>query len=548
MSMGPRAEPRAAMPGQPRLPERYEPVRVIASGGSAVVWCAEDHLLDRRVAVKLLADPYLSDPAAVRRFKREARAAARLSGHPHVVTIFDVGETEQGVPFIVMEHLAGGTVADALRLGAVTLDDAVRWLHETASAIDYAHSKGILHRDIKPANLLLDPHRTLHVADFGIAQIGHEDTLTLSGQVLGTASYLAPERVLGRPATVASDLYSLAVAGFEMLAGERPFTQAAYVAQARAHLELEPPAASERNPSLPPGIDAVLARGLAKREEDRWPSAEAFAVAVERALAPNFDTRVGRSAAVLRGQRVAAARARGDMPARPARRPRSERSRRDRWGSLGLIAGAAASAALVVGGIAWATSGGSPKHPHLAAATAHPPARISSASSHRSAAKPKPPAPKKPTTTPTVTAQPAATTTPPPTADELAAQGHSLIDGGNPSGAIPLLQKAVADAAPGSLTYAYALYDLGHAYLLAGDPTEAVKILAARLKIPNQTAVVTATLGQALQELGQRSGGVSPATRAPASPGSPAPAPPAPGPGHPRRGHGPGDRAAASRD
>ncbi len=501
------------------------------------MWCAEDHLLDRRVAVKLLAEPFLSDPAAVRRFKREARAAARLSGHPHVVTIFDVGETDQGEPFIVMEHLAGGTVADALRLGAVTLDDAVRWLHEAASAVDYAHTKGILHRDIKPANLLLDPHRILHVADFGIAQMGHEDTLTLSGQVLGTASYLAPERVLGRPATMASDLYSLAVAGFEMLTGERPFTHAAYVAQARAHLELEPPAASERNPRLPAGLDAVLARGMAKQEEDRWPSADAFALAVERALAPSFDAQAGRSAAVRRGRRVAAARARGAVP-KTTTAPRPRRTRRERWGSLGLIAGAAASAALVVGGIAWATSGGSPKHPRLAAATSHAPAQVRSTVIHKPPAKPpRPTARNTPTTTPTVTARPAATTTLPPTADELAVQGHSLIDGGNPAGAIPVLQKAVSAASPGSLTYAYALYDLGHAYLLAGNPRAAVPVLVQRLKIPNQQAVVLVALRQALQELGQSSGGVSPT--GPAT---------GPGPGHRHHGHGPGDVAASNSD
>src|SRR5947209_2395565 len=147
--MGAHAEPRTIAPAGPALPERYRPLRLIASGGTAHVWCAEDRSLTRRVAVKLLAEPFASDAAAVRRFAREARAAAHLSAHPHVVTIYDVGETRPqdgsaASPFIVMEYLPGGTVADALRVGEVTLDDAVRWLHQAASALDYAHAKGIV--------------------------------------------------------------------------------------------------------------------------------------------------------------------------------------------------------------------------------------------------------------------------------------------------------------------------------------------------------------------------------------------------------------------
>src|SRR5947209_7677953 len=130
-SMGTQAELRGGVPSSLRLPARYEPVRLIAAGATASVWCAEDQLLSRRVAIKLLAEPYASDPDARRRFKREARAAARLSAHPHVATIFDVGETEvghgpdgQSRPFIVMEHLPGGTVADALRCRAVSREEA----------------------------------------------------------------------------------------------------------------------------------------------------------------------------------------------------------------------------------------------------------------------------------------------------------------------------------------------------------------------------------------------------------------------------------------
>ena len=203
--MGDRSHPDARVRPQLGLPDRYEVVRHIASGGMASVWCARDRALGRNVAIKLLAERFADDPAGSERFTREARAAARLSGHPNVVMIYDVGETDEsaGAPgraFIVMEYLAGGTVADALRVDSVRRVHTVKWIHEAAAAVDYGHERGVLHRDIKPANLLLDRDRVLHVADFGIARLGTEDTITGTGQVLGTASYLAPERALdGRP-------------------------------------------------------------------------------------------------------------------------------------------------------------------------------------------------------------------------------------------------------------------------------------------------------------------------------------------------------------
>ena len=294
------------------MPERYELIRHIANGGMASVWCAEDRVLGRRVAIKLLAERFAYDQTAVRRFKREARTAARLSGHPNVVTIYDVGETTTPDPdaparaFIVMEFLAGGTVADALRCDAVTQTEAIWWLHEVASALDYAHARGVLHRDIKPANVLLDGNRSVHVADFGIAQLATEDTLTADGELLGTAAYLAPERAMGRPATDASDRYSLAVMAFELLVGERPFTDQRFAVQARQHVDAPPPSASERNPRLPEALDAVLARGMAKRPEDRFPTAHALAEAVESALAEP-DTSATTATAVLAAARGATA-------------------------------------------------------------------------------------------------------------------------------------------------------------------------------------------------------------------------------------------------
>jgi serine/threonine-protein kinase len=497
----------------------------------ASVWCARDRALGRNVAIKLLAERFAHDEAASERFMREARAAARLSGHPNVVMIYDVSESDpvDGDParaFIVMEYLAGGTVADALRVDSVRRVHAVKWVHEAASALDYAHSRGVLHRDIKPANLLLDRDRVLHVADFGIARLGTEDTITTDGQVIGTASYLAPERALGRPATDASDRYSLAVAAYELLVGERPFTASHFAVQARQHVEDPPPAASERNRALPPAVDAVLARGMAKRPEERWPSAQDFAQALELALSEPA-TKAFRVAAPVgtaaRGPRravpVAAARPRAERPsprrtAPSAAGPARSRRRRSRFPALAALAAGAAVAAVAIGTLGG--GGASPPARDSAAAT-----RASKPASHRRPATASKPAPTHTTNT-TVTVTPAAATTPAPVADTLEARGHQLMADGEYSAAIPVLRHAVAAASHGSLTYAYALYDLGRSLRLAGDPKDAVTVLYERLQIPNQTDVVRQQLQLALLALGQQTN---------QSGGSPAPAGPSAGPG-----------------
>src|ERR1700749_2019719 len=289
--MGSRGQPRAE-PTDLRLPDRYRVRRRLATGGMAAVWCAEDLVLGRTVAVKVLAERFAHDEMAMRRFKREARAAARVSTHAHVVTIYDVGDLEMDPrdiaptarPFIVMEYLAGGTVADAIRVGAVRRQEAVRWIREAASALDHAHARGIVHRDIKPANFLLNRSRVLHVADFGIARLASEDTITSTGELFGTAAYLSPEQALGREATGASDRYALTVAAFELLAGERPFDAPHFAAQARQHIEDARPHASDRDRTLPPSVDDVLMRGMAKEPDERFETAGDFVDALETAL------------------------------------------------------------------------------------------------------------------------------------------------------------------------------------------------------------------------------------------------------------------------
>ncbi len=475
------------------LPDRYEPIRRVASGGMAWVWCARDRTLDRRVAIKLLAEPYAHDEVAARRFKREARAAARLSGHSNVVMIYDVGQAEpsdespRGRPFIVMEYLAGGTVADALRLGTADRATALRWLHQAAAALDYAHARDVIHRDVKLSNFLLDRDRVLHVADFGIAQLGTEDTLTVAGQVLGTAGYLAPERALGHPTTAASDRYALAVAAFELLVGERPFTAENFTAQARQHVEDAPPPASGRNQALPPTLDPVLARGMAKHPEERFATSRELVGAIEQALSRSATRRplTVPPAGLARGLSRAGSGARRRIAA----------------------VAALAIAALAVA-IAASTNGGAPA-PLRAAARTHSLSLSHAAQPATHAAAPKAP----PVTTPTTThaaakpATPAPTQSQPPSPDALEAQGHQLMLGGDYGAAIPVLRQAVATAAPSSPIYAYALYDLGHSLRLAGDPRAAVTVLYQRLHIPNQTDVVRSELALALRALGQQAGG-----------------------------------------
>jgi serine/threonine-protein kinase len=527
---------------QPGLPDRYELRRHIADGGMASVWCADDRTLGRPVAIKVLAAGFAHDDRAVRRFKREARTAARLSAHPHVVKIYDVGESDDG-PYIVMEYLAGGTVADALRVGEVSREDALRWLRESASALDYAHGRGVVHRDIKPGNLLLSRERTVYVADFGIAHFGTEDTLTSTGQLLGTAAYLSPEQALGRAATEASDRYAFAVAAFELLTGERPFKADTFAEQAREHVGAPRPRASRRNPDLPRAVDAVLSRGLAKQPEDRWSTATEFTNALGEALSVTrpagvrtkalaaispaaVATRMHTAAATRRERRAsraadlaerpgpsrglpgalpapgAATEAREGQPifasvSAPARRP-----------ARAAALAALAAASVAIGLVAGAGNDTSGTHAKVSAGleqTNRPiPAIPTPPPAHRAKPHPKPPPP---APTSTAVAEVA------PTAVELEARGHQLMEDGAYSAAIPVLRQAVDAAPPTDITYAYALYDLGRSLRLAGDPQAAIPILERRLQIPNQTAVVQTELELAQQAAGQSetSGGSSPA-------------------------------------
>ena len=265
------------------LPERYAGPQPIGRGGMGRIYRATDTSLGRAVAVKVLDERYAQDHLLRARFTREALAAARLSGNPNIVTIYDVGEHHEQ-PYIVMEYLGGGSLEDRLRRGPVPTRQALEWLEQAAHALDAAHREGVVHRDVKPANLLLDRRDHVHVADFGIASAAGLDSLTQTGTVLGTASYLSPEQARGERTTSASDLYSLAVVAFELITGKRPFEGESVAAEAAAHVTGAVPSVCEVNPDAPCELDPVFERALAKDPARRYPSGAEFVAALRDSL------------------------------------------------------------------------------------------------------------------------------------------------------------------------------------------------------------------------------------------------------------------------
>jgi eukaryotic-like serine/threonine-protein kinase len=268
-----------------QLPPRYREPRRIGHGGMGNIYRARDSMLEREVAIKVLAERYAEDEANRERFTREALASARLSSDPAIVTIFDVGEWN-GRPFIVMEYLGGGSLEDRLRDGRPSISQALAWLEQAARALDTAHAQGIVHRDVKPGNLLLDDAGEVNVADFGIASATGMDSLTVAGTILGTAGYLSPEQAQGERATPASDRYALGVVAFELLTGRRPFARESPTAEAAAHANDRIPSVAAHAPDLPAAeLDAVFRRALAKNPSNRYPTSVEFVNDLRAALA-----------------------------------------------------------------------------------------------------------------------------------------------------------------------------------------------------------------------------------------------------------------------
>jgi tRNA A-37 threonylcarbamoyl transferase component Bud32 len=260
---------------------RYRLDAVLARGGMAEVWEAHDSLLDRPVAVKVPLPHLRMQPDFMMRFRREAVAAARLN-HPNVVAVYDTGTDPDLGAYIVMELVPGPSLRDVIKSeGPFPVERAVAVAGQVAAALEFAHRRGVVHRDVKPANVLLAPDG-VKVADFGIAKAALDaDDLTQTNLMLGTARYLAPEQVEGRPLDARSDVYALGVVLYEMLCGRAPFDAESDLALAVKHLTAEAGPPSETNPDVPPWLDAVVMATLAKDPDRRFQSA----AALHRALA-----------------------------------------------------------------------------------------------------------------------------------------------------------------------------------------------------------------------------------------------------------------------
>ena len=253
---------------------RYRMVRKLGGGGMADVYLAEDQELGRRVAIKILHERYANDEQFVERFRREATHAAKLS-HPNIVSIFDRGETN-GSYFIVMEYVEGRTLKELIRSrGPCPIPVAIAYTRQILEALRYAHRHGVIHRDIKPHNVIVDPEGVVKVTDFGIARAGASQ-MTEEGAIIGTAQYLSPEQARGAPVDQTSDLYSGGIVLFELLTGEVPFTGQSPVEIAMKHLSEVPEAPSALRPEVPPDLDLVVLRALAKEPADRYQSAAAM--------------------------------------------------------------------------------------------------------------------------------------------------------------------------------------------------------------------------------------------------------------------------------
>ena len=259
------------------LGDRYQLTERIAIGGMGEVWKARDEILGRIIAIKILKEEYTGDSAFLRRFRAEARNTALLN-HPGVANVYDYGE-EGGSGYLVMELVPGQPLSAIIeREKILSPDRTLSIISQTARALAAAHAQGLVHRDVKPGNLLITPRGKVKVTDFGIARLADQVPLTATGQVMGTAQYLAPEQATGQQATGSSDIYALGIIGYECVAGRRPFTGESQIAIALAQVNDPPPPLPD---SIPAPVRALIMSMLAKDPEGRPSNATKLAEAAD---------------------------------------------------------------------------------------------------------------------------------------------------------------------------------------------------------------------------------------------------------------------------
>jgi len=422
------------------LKDRYRLERTLGRGGMAAVWLGHDEVLERPVAVKVLADTIAADPGFVARFRREARTAAGVS-HPNLVGVYDFSE-EGERPYLVMQFAPGENLAVRLRRGEGV--DRDRLAREMLEALAHIHDAGILHRDVKPANIIVEPNGTAKLIDFGIAQPHDATAMTKTGLILATERFAAPEVMEGRPASERSDLYSLGVV--------------LRSCEGRHSRDL-----------------GALVEGLTERDPESRPASAREALARLDRGEPELD----QSTQVFEPSRQA-------QP--PARRRQSSKARGGAIATLLAVAFAIAAVALIV--IGGDGDGDVGKQSRRPAAKPKPAKQKTEEPPPSNSGSPAPVA--------------VAEGSDPALGAALNEQGFELIQAGEYEAAVPVLEEAVAAFPAGTedLGYAYALFNLGNALRLSGRPEEAIPILEQRLEIPNQTPTVEAELEAARAQAG----------------------------------------------
>ncbi|MDN6386009.1 MAG: Stk1 family PASTA domain-containing Ser/Thr kinase [Alkalibacterium sp.] len=256
-------------PGE-RINDRYKLIREIGSGGMAKVFLAEDLILERQVAVKLMAYNFHDDEASIRRFKREALSTTELL-HPNIVVVVDVGEEDS--PYIVMEYVEGYDLKEYIKSHhPIPYKKTVDFMLQILSAVEYAHRHNIIHRDLKPQNILMAHDETVKITDFGIAVALSENSITQTNSLLGSVHYISPEQARGSMATKQSDIYSLGILLYELLSGKVPFDGESPVSIALKHFQNDIPSLKEKDDSLPQALENVVLKATAKEPSKRYTS------------------------------------------------------------------------------------------------------------------------------------------------------------------------------------------------------------------------------------------------------------------------------------
>ena len=260
----------------------YRIESVLGRGGMGVVYAATQLSLNRMVALKVLPVDLRDDPVFRARFRREGEIQASID-HPNIVTVYEAGEADEGL-FIAMRLVRGSTLKQLIAAGEVDGERALRLLGPIADALDHAHAAGLTHRDVKPQNILVGDGDHPYLADFGLMRSATEPGLTKTGQFVGTVDYIAPEQIRGEQASVATDIYALTAVLYECLSGQVPYPRPSEHAVLFCHLSEPPPRVTEQRPELPPALDDVIARGMAKEPEERPSSATELVTDAVRAL------------------------------------------------------------------------------------------------------------------------------------------------------------------------------------------------------------------------------------------------------------------------